>query len=114
MERLVALFNAEPLERARAFVKALVDRVAFAVESLCVALAALLLLVFGVCRFHYPTLAHELGNFWSHYAKASPVAREPVDHFMVGALILLSLVIAAIRYPKAKRAFDPLAWGARQ
>lgn len=112
IERAMALFNAEPLERARALLRALFDRLAFVVESGAVALAIAGFLTFAACQFDWQTVTHEWGNFWTHYADATPDARAGVNVFMAVAMFVLTVLAAAVRYPKASRAFDPIRLGA--
>ena len=108
VERSIELFNAPVLERGRAVARGLVDRVAFIVESLCVAAAVLLFFTFAACRFDWLSTAREWGNFWTHYAAAGQAARSPVDAFLLGVLAVLTVLTAFVRHPKARRAFDPL------
>ena len=91
----------------RAWLHALADRVAFVVESACVANAVFWFLTWGLLGFHWRTTAHEWGNFWTHYVAAAPAARRPVELFVAAVLLVLTALAGAIRAPKASRAWDP-------
>ena len=99
------------MEAARAWLHALTDRVAFVVESACVANAVFWFLIWGLLGFHWRTTAHEWGNFWTHYVAATPAARRPVELFVGAVLLILTVLAGVIRAPRASRAWDP--WPSR-
>lgn len=94
-------------EAARAWMHALVDRLAFVVESACVANAVFWFLTWGMLGFRWLTAAHEWANFWAHYVAAAPIARRPVEVFVGAVLLILTVLAGAIRAPKASRAWHP-------
>ena len=100
-------FHHHRLEAARAWAHALTDRLAFVVESACVANAVFWFLIWGLLGFRWLTTAHEWGRFWIHYVAAAPAARRPVELFVLATLLVLTLLTGAIRAPKASRAWAP-------
>lgn len=100
-------FNHPTLEAARAWLKAAVDRLAFLVESACIANAVFWFLTWGLLGFSWRTTAHEWGNFWTHYTAAAPAARQPVEIFLGLSLVALTGITCFIRFPKVRRAWDP-------
>jgi len=103
----LAWFHNPRLEQGRRWVWAITDRLAFVVESACVANAVLWFLTFAAVGFSWRTTAHEWGNFWTHYTSASPAARAPVEQVLLGVLALLTLLTAIVRAPKARLSWAP-------
>ena len=100
-------FHHPRLEAARAWLHAFADRVAFVLESACVANAVFWFLIWGLLGFRWLTTAHEWGRFWVHYVAATPAARRPVELFVAAVLVILTVLAGAIRAPKASRAWAP-------
>jgi hypothetical protein len=102
-----AWLSAQPLERARAWSWAAADRVAFVVESALVANGVFWALTFAILRFSWSATAREWGSFWTHYAKAPPAARHPVELVLIAVAIAMTAAAAAIRLPKSRATWSP-------
>lgn len=102
-----AWFDHPRLEQARRWVWAITDRLAFVVESACVANAVFGFITFAALGFSWRTTAHEWGNFWTHYVSAAASARAPVEHVLLGVLATLTVLTAFIRAPKARPCWAP-------
>lgn len=100
-------FHHPRLEQSRSLVHAGVDRLSFVLESAAVAVVLFWLLTWAACSFDWQTVTHEWGSFWTHYAKASPASRLPVERFIGASLAILTALTAAIRLPKAR-----MSWAA--
>jgi hypothetical protein len=104
---MLAWFHHPRLELGRAWAKALADRIAFVVESACVANAVFWFLTWAGLGFSWSVAAHQWGNFWTHYVAAAPSARQPVELFVAAVGAALTLATCLIRAPKASRGWDP-------
>lgn len=91
--------ESKSLNRARALAHGLGWKVAFFIDSICVALGVIALLTFSLAGFDLVKAARLWGGFWTHYADAAPEARFPVLMFMLGAFALTSALVAAFRAP---------------
>jgi hypothetical protein len=85
------------LERARTFAHAVGRPVAFAVDSACIAFTVLTGLTFSLAGFELVTAARLWGGFWTHYADATPEARQPVLITMLAVWLAVTVLTALIR-----------------
>ena len=93
-------------DHARAFAHALVDRVAFGIECCAVALVVIGLVGFAATRFDLTGAAYVWGFFWMRVAEADAVVRNPALALLALVLAAVALLVAFVRWPKARRAFD--------
>lgn len=93
-------------DRAGAIAQALVDRIAFAAESCALATVIMALAGFAATRFDLAASAHVWGLFWMRIAEVDATARAPVLALLGLVLAALTLLVAFVRWPKARRAFD--------
>lgn len=100
-------FDAPWLERARQWIWAIADRVAFVLESALVANGVVWFLTWTMLHFSWRTATREWGSFWTHYARASAQARQPVEIALVIVAVVFSAAAAAIRFPKARLGWAP-------
>lgn len=89
----------------RQLAQALVDRAAFAIESAAVAGAVIVLLGLSAARFDVLAAALVWGSFWRRFAEVESPVRAPVVVAMVAGGILVTLIVAMVRWPKASLAF---------
>jgi hypothetical protein len=106
----------EPVDRVRRGLHLAADIIAFVVESACVGNGVFWFVTWGMLSFDWDVTAREYGRFWTHYAKANPAARHPVE---LSALIILGVItvcVAFVRAPDARRArgVRRASWRARQ
>jgi len=94
------------LERTGAVARALVDRLAFAVESLAVAIIVVGFAGFAATRFDLGGAAYVWGFFWMRVAEADPAVRAPILALLALFLATVTVLVAAVRWRKASRAFD--------
>jgi hypothetical protein len=99
------------LQLARPWAWALVDRIAFLVESALVANGVFWTITWMILHFSWKTTVREWGSFWTHYARASLPARQPVEIAFLLIAVTFTLVAAFIRFPKARLAWAP--WPSR-
>ena len=92
---------------AGAAAQAVVDRTAFLVESFAVALAVMVFLTFAAARFDPLAAAYVWGHFWLRIADSEAVLRTPVLFLFGIVTIVVTAIVAWVRWPKARRAFDP-------
>lgn len=112
---IVRAFNSGPMEDVRQIARAAADRLAFVFESVCIAAVVLVLLTLSPVRFDGIAGAQQWGGFLTHFADASPEARLPVTRFLAIVLVVLTGMVAATRFKKARLNFEPFrrAAGAR-
>lgn len=79
------------------------DAIAFLLESACVGNGVFWFLTWGMLSFNWEVTAREYGRFWTHYARATPAARHPVEAFVLATLVVLTLAVAFTRAPRAIR-----------
>lgn len=97
---LKSLDEGPGLNRARTLVHAGARRVAFFIDSACVAGGVLMLLTFSLAGFDLPRAARLWGGFWTHYADASEAARAPVLHFILALWLVVTALVAICRAVK--------------
>lgn len=83
--------------RARALAHAVGRKVAFVVDSACIAFVILTGLTFSLAGFDLVVAARLWGGFWTHYAAAPAASREPVLLAMVLAWLTVTLLTALVR-----------------
>lgn len=93
-------------ERASALAQALVDRIAFAVESLAVAVMVIGFAGVAATRFDVTGGAYVWGSFWLRVAEADAAIRNPMLALLALVLLAVTVLVAFVRWPKARRAFD--------
>ena len=94
------------LEREAAIARALVDRLAFGVESLAVALLVIVFLGLAATRFDLTGAAYVWGLFWMRFAEAEAVVRAPVLGLLALAVSVVTAFVGWVRWTKASRAFE--------
>lgn len=88
------------LARARAAAHRWGARVAFLVDSACVAFMSVVFVTLSLAGFDLVKAARLWGDFWTHYADAPSAARTPVTLFLGCAWAVLTLITALVRAPK--------------
>jgi hypothetical protein len=83
--------------RARTVAHGLGRRVAFVVDSACIAFTILTGLTFSLAGFDLETAARLWGGFWTHYADATPEARLPVLITMTAVWFAVTVLTALVR-----------------
>lgn len=108
--------DSEPWDRARRGVHAVADVMAFLAECACVGNGLFWFITWGMLSFDWELAAREYGHFWTHYAKASPVARHPVEVCLLLIFAGLTVLAAVVRAPRAVRTWTawPYAWPRRR
>lgn len=104
---LVRLFNAQPMEDLRQAARGAFSRCAFVFETAAVAVFVLLLVSFAIFRFEPLATADFWGNLATHWAEAPSAARTAFTRPVAVFVLIVAIVVACVRYPKAKRAFEP-------
>lgn len=91
------------LGRVRIAVHAAAGRLAFVVDSGCIAFTVLTGLTFSLAGFDLPTAARLWGGFWTHYADAAPSARQPVLITMLAVWAAVTALTVLIRASGKRR-----------
>lgn len=91
---------------AGAVARAAFDRAAFVVESFAVAVVVMAFLGFAAARFDPLATAYVWGLFWLRIADSEAVLRAPVLALLGLVTVVLTTIVAWVRWPKARRTFD--------
>lgn len=94
-------------DRAGSFARALVDRLAFLVESFAVAILVVAFLGLATARFDILGAAYVWGRFWMRIARVDDAARMPALAVLATALTVVTCLCAFVRWRKARNAFEP-------
>jgi len=100
------LFLDTTYDRVCTGARALVDRIAFVVESFAVGVVVLGFLGLAALRFDVLGAAYVWGRFWTRFAAVDEAARVPVTLALLIALGAATGLCAFVRWDKARRAFD--------
>jgi hypothetical protein len=105
-------FEGDPWDRARRGAHAVADVLAFLTESACVGNGVFWFITWGMLSFDWNVAAREYGRFWTHYAKANPVTRHPVEICLILIFVALTGLTAVVRAPRAASTWTPwpYAW----
>lgn len=94
------------IDRWGAFARALIDRVAFAIESFAVALLVLGLVGLAAVRFDLTSAAYVWGFFWMRVAEAEDAARLPVLTLLALVVVVATALVGWVRWTRASRLFE--------
>lgn len=97
---LQRLDRSPTLGRARLAAHRWGGRIAFVIDSACIAFMSAALVTLSLAGFDLVKAARLWGDFWTHFADAPPAARAPVTAFMAIGWAVLTLITALVRAPR--------------
>lgn len=100
------MMEPQAIDRTGAMARALLDRIAFLVESFAVGLVLVVFLGLAAVRFDLSGAAYVWGLFWMRVAESDEAARAPVLGLLGCLMVVTTAIVACVRWSKASRAFD--------